>query len=195
MDIIVVLDESGSMDVMKQEPVQAMNNLIKKQKENHEDCKFSLYTFNNTVNEKYKDVNLSDIKEYKDYSPDGMTALYDCIGHAIDDKMKTDRKTDVILVIITDGQDNSSHKYTCKQIKNKIKSQENDYNWKVMFLAANQDAFTSGESIGVQRGNSSQYNQAEKGSFLNVVKNCSATITRYRVNNKRKSQDSQDSEN
>jgi uncharacterized protein YegL len=178
-DVIVVLDESGSMKSMGLEPIQSMNALIKKQQERSEDSKFSLYTFSAEIRKVYADVPLSEIKEYSDYNPDGMTSLYDCIGEAIDDKMNSDRKMNTVMIIITDGLDNSSKKYTAVQIKDKTKIQQEKYNWQIIFLAANQDAFASGSALGV--GNCSPYDQNVRGGLFNLVRSCSEQVSAYRA--------------
>jgi uncharacterized protein YegL len=178
-DVIVVLDESGSMSTMGNEPIQAMNALIKKQQEQAEDSKFSLYTFNEEIRKVYVDVPLSEMKDYTSYSPAGMTALFDCIGEAIDDKMKTDRKMNTVLIIITDGQDNSSKKFKIDEIKEKTKTQQEKYNWQILFLAANQDAFAGGASLGISK--CSPYDQTRRGGLMNLVRACSTQVSAYRV--------------
>jgi hypothetical protein len=152
VDIIYVLDESGSMSTMGSEPKDSVNRTIKDQKElNIPGSKFSLIKFNSKVSVVYKDVNLEDVPEFTDYCPSDMTAMYDAIGEAIDMmKAKGDGNYDnVICVILTDGLENCSKKYNLTSIKNMIKEMEKKHSWQFVYAAANQDAFAVGSTIGV----------------------------------------------
>lgn len=180
-DIIIVLDESGSMEKMGKEPSQAMNLFIKEQQSVCGDSLFTLYTFATKSRTIYKNVPLGTIKEYKDYIPGGTTALYDTIKQAITEKMSSDenRHRNVVLVIITDGEDNSSLT-TKSEINILINKQENDYNWQVLFLAANQDAFRSGGNYGCKRAKCANFNQA-CGSLIDLMRQTSGPVMDYRA--------------
>ena len=67
----------------------------------------------------------------KDYEPRGCTALLDAVGSAIKhigNVHKYARREDVpektIFVIITDGMENASHKYTYSRLQDMIKRQK-----------------------------------------------------------------------
>jgi hypothetical protein len=63
-DIIFLLDESGSMDTMGKEPVQAVNKFIEDQKSilGDDGATFSLWKFNSTVTKLIDDIPLKDVK-------------------------------------------------------------------------------------------------------------------------------------
>jgi uncharacterized protein YegL len=172
-DIIIALDESGSMEIMGKEPIQAINSFLEEQKKIDSCSLLSIYTFNNYVNTKVKNIALKDFQEFKDYSPSGTTALYDAINTSIQDNKE---KTNVVFVIVTDGKDNSS-KIVLSEIKEKIKNQQEQYNWQILYLAANQDAFEAGCSMNIR--NSSSYVQSPN-SFTQTLQNVSSTISNYR---------------
>lgn len=180
-DIIIVLDESGSMSSMGDEPVQAMNEFIQDQKKTDPDGLLSLYTFATKSRVVYKNKKLSEFEEYSDYTPSGMTALYDTIKLAISDKMsdEKERHNNNILVIITDGQNNSSDT-SLEEVKSLIKKQEEEHKWQVIFLAANQDAFQSGVSYGCSQARCGNFSQDKKGDLLNVVRQASYNISAYK---------------
>ena len=89
-DILFLLDESGSMSSMGNEPVDAVNKFIDDQKVAMGDdgATFSLWKFNSTVIKLIDDVPLKDVEEFCDFKPKGLTSLYDAIGNAIDTKKK-----------------------------------------------------------------------------------------------------------
>jgi hypothetical protein len=152
IDIVYVLDESGSMMSMGNEPCDSMNRTVEDQKAlNIPGTKFSLVKFNNSVTVVHDDVPLEDVPKFTDYSPKNMTALYDAIGTAIENKKSKGegRYDNVICVILTDGLENCSKEYTLNSIKMMIKEMENKHSWKFVYAAANQDAFSVGATMGV----------------------------------------------
>ena len=85
-----------------------------------------------------------------------MTALLDAMGKAIDDvgarlaaKPETERPSKVVVVVITDGHENSSTRFTRAQIAEKVKHQESVYGWQFAFLGANIDSFGEADSLGI----------------------------------------------
>jgi Mg-chelatase subunit ChlD len=95
----------------------------------------------------YDGVKIDDVKSLDEstYIPGGMTALNDAIGFVIDtvEKRHSTLKTkpNTMLVILTDGQENSSAEYTLEQIKNQIEKVKKD-GWEVLYIGASVDAFT-----------------------------------------------------
>jgi hypothetical protein len=46
----------------------------------------------------------------------------------------------VIVVVLTDGQENASHEFSKAKIAELVKQQEETYNWKVIFLSSDMNA-------------------------------------------------------
>lgn len=115
--------------------------------------------------------------------PRGGTPLLDCLAEFIKEigtdlaKMREqDRPGLVILVVMTDGEENSSVKWTKEQVKALIEQQEGAWKWKFLFLGANIDAVETGASLGVLRGSSLTFRDddavavaAAYGSTSNMV--------------------------
>lgn len=83
------------------------------------------------------DQPLANFDACPEYRPGGMTALHDCLGMVIDNKLKSERSENVTMVIITDGQENASKEYTHQQIKDLITEAEENHNWNVSYIGAN----------------------------------------------------------
>ena len=86
---------------------------------------------------------------------------------------RLDRKpNDIYIIIITDGHENSSRKYTQTAVKELIEKQKS-HDWKFVFLGANQDAFKAGSSIGVSTDSCLNYAQNSYATpqALNAVSN------------------------
>ena len=180
-DIMFLLDESGSMGSMGNEPIQAVNAFIQEQKKTLEKdgSTFSLWKFNSNVTKLIDDVPLHDVEEFKDYNPSSMTALYDAIGEAINNKKKKEKYDDVVCVILTDGLENSSNVFSISQIKSMIKDMEKNHNWKFIYLAANQDAFSVGTNMGMQADFCSNY-RCEPGEMIGATRKVSKAVSSYR---------------
>lgn len=149
-DIVMIIDESGSMSMVENEVIEAINNFIQNQKNTLEDnSTFSLWKFNNKITHLVDDIVLKDVKTFREFTPHGTTALMDAIGKAIDKKKTKKNHDNVICVILTDGLENSSCSYSRANILSMIREMETYHNWKFIYLGANQDAFAVGSNYGI----------------------------------------------
>ena len=156
--ILIVLDASGSMMSIQDDIKGSFNEFLKKQREEPGKTVFDLYQFND---EAKRIVTSADLAKFHDdlmakYVCTGCTALNDAVctaidtvGHEFAGMPEAERPEHVLCVIITDGMENASHEFTAKDVKDRIKHQQDVYSWDFQFLAANQDAFATGESIGL----------------------------------------------
>ena len=94
--------------------------------------------------------------------PNGGTNLLDAIGqtiHQVDAALGARKKKDrpgVIVLIMTDGEENSSHQYNNDQIKAMVAAAEKA-DWSFVFLGATIDAFSVGATFGMSALNSVNY--------------------------------------
>jgi hypothetical protein len=118
---------------------------------------------------------------HADYMAGGGTAMLDAIGEIINrvqdrhDELGAEKPEEVLFVITTDGEENSSCKFNKKQIEKMIKHQTNGHGWKFMFLGANMDAVKEAESIGIAKDYATNYTYTSKGVCDAYVTLCSAT--------------------
>jgi len=117
-----------------------------------------------------KNIKYADELTYRSYVPGGMTALNDAIGISIDradlrhaNLEKAETPDNVIVAILTDGMENSSKEYSTLNIKRKIKIHEDKYDWKFIFLAANQDAVLTGRGYGIKDDYSMDFDTDKAG--------------------------------
>lgn len=86
------------------------------------------------------------------YRPGGMTALFDAIGKTITDFERAvptlNAGDKVLLVVQTDGKNNTSVEYTGPQIKSMIAEREATGAWTSMFVGAGPDTWRQGEAMG-----------------------------------------------
>lgn len=107
----------------------------------------------------------------EDYVPGGCTALIDALGGAvkhIGNIHKYIREEDVpektVFVIITDGMENASSKYTSSKVKKMVKKMEKEHGWEFLYLAANIDAVKTGASIGIREERAVNYKANAQGT-------------------------------
>lgn len=165
-DITLILDRSGSMADLQTDVIGGINSFIKQQKECvHGEAVFTLFQFSTnpfTSTVAMETVTTKPIKEVlplnkSDYFPNGGTALLDAIGEVV---TKTGqrlrnlpeyaRPSKVLIVIMTDGLENSSRKYGNAQIKEMLRHQQDVYNWEIVYLGANQDSFDVGAQYAIK---------------------------------------------
>ena len=150
-DIIMIIDESGSMSMIGNEVIEAVNSFVQNQQNILENSTttFTLWKFNSKITHLIDDVILKDVKTFTEFTPHGTTALMDAIGNAIDKKKTKKNYNNVICVILTDGLENSSRIYSKINILTMIREMETYHNWKFIYLGANQDAFSVGSKYGI----------------------------------------------
>ena len=84
--IVMILDESGSMECIRESMIKAINSLIHEQSQiTGREATFTLVKFNNEVKRVIENKPLSEIKQltFEDYKPNGSTALFDALGDTI----------------------------------------------------------------------------------------------------------------
>jgi uncharacterized protein YegL len=164
--IAVIADESGSMAALTKETINGFNSFLAEQKLVPGEASLTLVTFNSSHRTVHDFVKLADVPALttNDYQPNGYTALLDAVGTTIDSlgarleaMPEEERPSKVILLIMTDGEENSSKKFAKDKIKEMISHQQEKYNWIVTFMGANIDAFGEAASMGIVRGNVLSY--------------------------------------
>ena len=187
-DIHVIADGSGSMRYLIDDMIGSFNTLIETQKAAPGEATVSFYKFDDLYEPLYQWVPLTEIKELtnKDYFARGMTALYDAIGKTImamgvkyAAMAEEDRPESVMLLILTDGQENSSKEYTQKMIKEMIELQTGTYKWVINFLGTNQDAVLTARSMGISLDNAMTYTNNSEG-LKSAITTMSDKYTMYR---------------
>jgi len=170
--IVSILDRSGSIRKILSDVVGGYNTFLKEQKKLEGEAMMTTVLFDDQYEIVYDNIPLKEVEEIDEdiWSPRGTTALYDAIGKTIakvkDDvkKMaKKNRPQKILVVIVTDGKENDSIEYTNDSIKKLINEME-EKDWQFLYLAANQDAFDVGTSMGFSGGNTYTFDTTEEGT-------------------------------
>ena len=177
-DITVVLDRSQSMSSCREEAESGLNHFVKEQQELPGHANFTLVKFDDKYEVAYNAINIKKVEKCT-LEPRGMTALLDAVGRTINDtgerlsKIAHDYRPGlVVFVIVTDGQENSSHEFTKSQIRGMIEKQQSEFSWQFTFLGANQDAFAEAAGLGISPISTMTYSTDKtKGVFLAASRN------------------------
>lgn len=176
--IAILLDRSGSMSSIASDMEGGLKTFLNKQKEIPGELTVTLAQFNNRYNLIFNRKSASEIKDIT-IDPFGSTALIDSacklisdVGKDLDSLPEEERPEKVLVVIITDGEENSSREFSLQQLKDMISHQETTYNWNFVYTGANQDSFANSYQYGIQ-----------KGSTLNFSASTESVNTMYRVMN------------
>jgi uncharacterized protein YegL len=172
--ITIVLDRSGSMSTVRDATISGFNEFVEAQRKAPGEANLTLIQFD--TENAYEVVFDRPIAETpklsaETYIPRGGTPLHDALGRTITQlgaklqKMpEAKRPAKVVIVIMTDGLENSSHEYTAPQIAEMIKHQRETYKWEFLFLGANQDAILTGEKLNIPGANSVTYAHSTVGT-------------------------------
>lgn len=158
--IVFVIDKSGSMGSSRSDVIGGFNEFINDQKkEKSGDVNVSLYTFDSTVSTVFNNKNIVDVPELTmdKYRPGGSTALNDAVGKAINETgfelaamPEEERPSVVMMVIMTDGEENCSKEFKSAEIRDMIKHQTDKYNWKFIYLGADITTTRMADDIGIK---------------------------------------------
>jgi uncharacterized protein YegL len=155
---VLIVDRSGSMESIRKDTEGGLHAFTDKQLEGVDGSKrtVSLYQFDTVHDTVHDFAPLEKVRDYK-LHPRGGTALLDACGFAITKvgeklaAMPEDRRPGYVMVVIaTDGQENSSKEYTRAQVREMITRQQEKYDWRFTYIGANQDAFAEAGSIGIR---------------------------------------------
>jgi Mg-chelatase subunit ChlD len=175
--ISVVLDRSGSMAPLLNDTLGSFNKFLNDQKAVAGDAIFTLALFDDKYNLVHDCKSISEVPELnKDtYTIGGSTALLDAIGKTINETgaklaamKEEDRPSKVILVVITDGEENCSREFGGETGRAKImqmmEHQQTKYNWDCIFLGAQASAIQAGTSMGFAATSSYKYASTSGGT-------------------------------
>ena len=156
---LIILDESGSMSSIEKATISGFNEVVQTikgiEKKFPEQQHFiSLVSFNGlgikTLLDKQAAASLSPI-DAKTYHPDSMTPLYDAIALSVL-KLKIDvagiENANVLVTILTDGEENASKEFSHAQV-NKIIIEQKNLGWTFTYIGANHDVEKVANSISI----------------------------------------------
>ena len=176
MEIVFILDRSGSMAGLEQDTIGGFNSLIEKQKQRTSRARVSLILFDNRTEVILDRVPIEDVGclSEEEYNVRGSTALLDAVGRSVwhiarvHQKMNVENRPEKTLFIITtDGMENSSVEYSLDQVKQLIERQKERDHWEFLFLGANIDAVQTAGRMGIEASRAVNFHADKPGMRKN----------------------------
>jgi len=169
-EIVVIADRSGSMSHMIVEGRNAMNELIKDQRDVEGYANITVVMFDNLYEVHTDRQNIQSCGLIgNEYNARGMTALRDAIGRTINHITEGIAKTPenkrpgkVVVAILTDGHENASKEFTQEQIVAMI-DEKKALGWEFSFMGANIDSFAVGGSMNISANNTMNFAATNDG--------------------------------
>ncbi len=150
-----IQDRSGSMGTVWAEALSGYKTFIdglKNGRDDNVEYMFSLTTFDTLIDIPVKPQPIANVtgEELKAYGPRGCTALYDAVGKTLAETAAQADK--YIVVIVTDGQENSSREWTKEALHAAIDAKIKLGNWTFTYLGTQPETWDDATSIGVGVG-------------------------------------------
>jgi len=184
LEIVMILDQSGSMYPLKKDTVGGFNSLIEKQKREEGEVLVSTLLFDNECKVLHDRLPLQEVPLMTDddYCPGGSTALLDTLGDAIrhiGNIHKYARKEDIpektLFFIITDGMENASRRYSYAEIRSMIRKREQENGWEFIYLCSDLGAEDEAERMGIRPERMARCREGRKATAENYA--CLSAIT------------------
>lgn len=185
--VLFILDESGSMETIKRQTIDGINEQIQELKKTEAiDTYVSFIKFSSTPETLYWNKPLNEVELLSDenYIPNGMTAMLDAVGQGVSKlrneiSLKNDDIT-FLVIIVSDGAENSSKEYTWPMVQQIISECKEDKAWTITYMGANQDLSIINSSLGIDIGNILNYTADNTGTQtgFNIM---SSSVGNYRM--------------
>lgn len=173
--IALLVDRSGSMSAVRDDAEKAINGFIADQRAlGIGKCTIRISQFDDKYEVVYESTDIAEAQDYQ-LIPRAWTALYDGIGKLVTEfgqelaaLPEAERPGKVLVVVQTDGMENSSREWTQALVFDLITAQQDDYGWHFVFLGADADAIKTGVAMGFDPGSTLAYSGTGIGT-QNVI--------------------------
>jgi hypothetical protein len=188
--ISIILDRSGSMASIRDDTIGGFNAFLDEQERVSGSATLTLVQFDTQdpyeVIHQFEPISEVEHLTHHTYVPRAATPLYDAIGKGIVDldtqftNLKDSQKpSQIVFVIITDGYENSSREFNKKQILDMIKKKQDKEDWQFVFLGAEIDPAEEAYDLGIMPQKSIAFDKTKIGT-THVWHSMSKHVSDYR---------------
>ena len=177
--MLLVIDRSGSMAGIRDDMVGGLTAMLADQAAEPGLLTVDIVTFDTEIELQCSLADPRDVTITLD--PRGATSLFDAIGQSVTAFGRVlaalpehARPETVQVVVVTDGEENSSREFGLDAVRALVTRQKEQFNWDFVFLGANQDAVFSGQRLGFDAGSSMTFAVVPE-----AVTNMNASVGRY----------------
>ena len=194
--ITVILDRTGSMESIRDDTIGGFNTFLKQQKAEPGTATLTLVQFDTQdpyeVIHRFKPIAEVPALNRETYVPRASTPLLDALGRGINDLeaslgalKEEDRPSKVVVVVVTDGQENSSREFSKQQIEKMVKEKTEKSAWQFVFLSADLAAIDDAIAVGIHVDAVLLFEKSGKGT-AGAWASLSARTSDYRSSRKKK---------
>ena len=166
---LIIVDESGSMSIIRKQAFAGMNETLQtvrqmRKKFPDQEQRVTLITFDSEHTKlHYDNTPAAQTKDlgWKAYNPSAATPLYDAIGKGISKvNAQIEEGDNVLVTIITDGEENSSEEWTLKMVRTMIEKLKKQH-WTFTLIGTDDlDVETMAHSFAIEEHLEFQRNEA-----------------------------------
>jgi len=193
--ITVLLDRTGSMQSIREDTIGGFNAFLNQQKEEPGLATLTLVQFDSQdpyeVIHDFRAIQSVPELTRATFVPRASTPLLDAMGRCINDleqnllKMtEVDQPARIVVVVITDGQENASREFRAKQVQDMIQEKQEKDDWQFVFLSADLSAINDAITSGVKPAAALSFDKNARGTAA-VWKSASARISDFRAARKK----------
>lgn len=180
-----VLDKSGSMEAIRSATISGFNEFKNDQTRESGEALLTLTLFDTGFRTVCEAVPLREVPDLdlQSYQPGGMTALYDAIGYTMriaDEYVAAHNPHQVLFVIMTDGEENSSREFSRDRIFRMIEERRARAEYEFVYLGANQDSYRVASSMGVADGHAIDFDGGSPFATAETMKQLSHEVRGHR---------------
>lgn len=164
--VYVILDETGSMSCWQGQACSGANEMIATLPD--KGVRVSMVSFNSevfrTIAVGCKPSNVPKLVPGVNYQPSHLTPLYDTVMRGISDVedflSSKKKKRDVMVLIVTDGEENASRETTLEAVRTKIEEKTRE-GWEFAYVGTGHDVWSAAAGLGISKGSTVTYNPVE----------------------------------
>ncbi len=151
------------MESICDDAIGSFNSFLGSRKESNQNSLMTVVFFDNEYEVRESAVPITSVKPLNrtSYVPRGSTALLDAIGLTIQAiEERPHENEEIMIAILTDGQENASVRYSLEQIRSLIQKKE-EQDWDFVYLSADPSACTDGSAMGFHVSKMAMYDKED----------------------------------
>ena len=171
VEVVFILDRSGSMTGLEADTIGGFNSMLEKQQKGGGEIVWTTVLFDTKYEVVHDRVPIDKMRPLteEEYYTRGLTALLDAVGKtihnikALQKKEGSEAPDSTLFVITTDGRENASIEYSYDVVREMVQRQQEAFDWEFIFLGANIDAVSEGARLGVRASRAARFHNDSAG--------------------------------
>lgn len=187
--VAIVLDRSGSMQVVRASAIRAFNDVLaelrRSARSTGQETTLTLVSFASSVvtDRSGEPIDLTPDLSMDSYRPIGNTALYDAVGHAIERLSampgSDDLDTSMLVIVVTDGEENYSMKHSVFTLSELLRKVNATDRWTVAWQVPRGYKQKLVKLLDLPEGNVTEWEISDRGAMQSAAQNVASINSFY----------------